>query len=70
MPNWVYIVLSQVRTLNGLNLLKGLPLPAIPKMAPCDDLKAHEQCLRAIEHSILWGKKEANDSRVRDADLI
>ncbi len=39
--NWVYVVLSRVRTLKGLFLLKELLLSAIPKLAPPAELIQH-----------------------------
>ena len=50
--NWIYVVLSRVRTLKGLFLLKRLPMSALSKLGPTEDLMAHENRLRAIERSV------------------
>lgn len=41
-----------MRTLKGLFLLKRLPMSALSKLGPSDDLVAHENRLRDIERSV------------------
>ena len=67
--NWVYVVLSRVRTLEGLFLLKELPESAIPKLAAPPELIQHEDRLRAIERLVL-DRREQMMRELDDTDEI
>ena len=62
--NWVYVVLSRVRTLNGLYLLKPLPRDCLDKFQVPADLIVFEQHMRDLERTILTQR----DNMMRDLD--
>ena len=49
LPNWIYVVLSRVRTLKGLFLLKPLPLDCLEKLAVPRELQQFEKRMRELE---------------------
>ena len=51
--NWVYVVLSRVRTLKGLFLLKPLPKNSLEKFVVNPELKAFESRMRELETHVL-----------------
>ena len=52
-PDWVYIVLSCVRTLNELFLLKQLPANCLEKFQVPRDLQAFEQRICNLESQVI-----------------
>lgn len=56
-PNWVYVVLSRVRTLKGLFLLKPLPTNCLDKFEVPRDLQAFEHRMQNLERSIIEARK-------------
>ena len=52
-PNWIYVVLSRVRTLKGLFLLKPLPENCLDKFQVPRDLQAFEQRMRDLERQVI-----------------
>ena len=56
-PNWIYVVLSRVRTLDGLFLLKPLSTDCLDKFqVPCE-LQAFERRMRALECSVIRARE-------------
>lgn len=53
MSNWVYVVLSRVRTLNGLYLLKPLPEDSLDKFRVPTELREFEDRMRAIQVQVI-----------------
>ncbi len=52
-PNWIYVVLSRVRTLKELFILKPLPANCLEKFrVPCD-LQAFERRMRDLESQVI-----------------
>ena len=58
LPNWIYVVLSRVRTLKGLFLLKPLPLDCLEKLAVPRELLAFEGRMRDLEQSVLQRREQ------------
>lgn len=56
-PNWIYVVLSRVRTLKGLFLLKPLPTDCLDKFQVPRDLQAFERRMRNLERSIFEARE-------------
>ena len=56
-PNWIYVVLSRVRTLKGLYLLKPLPKNCLEKFQVPRDLKAFEQRMRDLERLVIEARQ-------------
>ena len=48
-PNWVYVVLSRVRTLIGLFLLKPLPSDCLDKFVVPRELQAFERRMNSLQ---------------------
>ena len=57
-PNWVYVVLSRVRTLKGLFLLKPLPTDCLHKFEVPLDLQAFERRMKNLERHVLNERKQ------------
>ena len=58
MQNWIYVVLSRVRTLSGLFLLKPLPDDCLDKFQVPQDLQPFESRMYyALEHAIFTARK-------------
>ena len=51
--NWIYVVLSRVRTLKGLFLLKPLPTDCLDKFQVPRDLQAFERRMHSLECHVL-----------------
>ena len=51
--NWIYVVLSRVRTLEGLFLLKPLPTDCLEKFEVPRALQAFEGRMRDLEHQVI-----------------
>ena len=56
--NWIYVVLSRVRTLNGLYLLKPLPDDCLDAFQVPNDLVAFEQRMRGLESRVLEARRK------------
>mmetsp|Transcript_6259 Transcript_6259/g.13541 ORF Transcript_6259/g.13541 Transcript_6259/m.13541 type:complete len:111 (+) Transcript_6259:278-610(+) len=56
--NWVYVVLSRVRTRDGLYLLKPLPRDCLDKFQVPRELIAFEQTMRRLEEHNLTERVE------------
>ena len=52
-PNWIYAVLSRVRKLKGLFLLKPLPANCLEKFQVPRDLQAFEHRMRDLESQVI-----------------
>ena len=52
-PNWIYVVLSRVRTLSGLFFLKPLPLDCLEKNMVPRELQAFERRMKDLERQVL-----------------
>ena len=52
-PNWIYVVLSRVRTLKGLFLLRPLPTDCLDKFHVPPELHAFERRIQALELNML-----------------
>ena len=57
-PNWIYVVLSRVRTLKGLFLLKPLPTDCLHKFEVPLDLQAFERRMKNLERHVLNERKQ------------
>ena len=57
-PNWIYVVLSRVRTLNGLFILKPMPKHCLDSFQVPRELQAFEQRMRSLEHSIIEAREQ------------
>ena len=64
-PNWIYVVLSQVRTLKGLFLLKPLPGNCLEKFRVPRDLQAFERRMRNLESQVI-STRERNMAELRN----
>ena len=53
MANWIYVVLSRVRTLDGLFLLEELSYDILDKISVPRELKAFEKRMKDLEENIL-----------------
>ena len=58
MENWIYVVLSRVRTLKGLFLLKALPKTSLEKFGVPPELKAFEYRMRQLEACIIASREK------------
>ena len=57
MENWIYVVLSRVRTLKGLYLLKPLPKNSLEKFVVPPELKAFESRMRELETHVIQSRE-------------
>ena len=64
-PNWIYVVLSRVRTLKGLFLLKPLPANCLEKFRVPRDLQAFERRMRNLESQVI-STRERNMAELRN----
>ena len=55
--NWIYVMLSRVRTLKGLYLLKPIPKNQMDKFQVPRDLQAFERRMRVLQDSVLNARK-------------
>ena len=58
-PNWVCVVLSRVRTLRGLFLLKPLPSDCLDKFAVPRELQAFERRMNRLQDAVIEARKNA-----------
>ena len=58
-PNWIYVVLSRVRTLKGLFLLKPLPSNCLDKFQVPRDLQAFERRMHDLEHQVIEARERS-----------
>ena len=66
MENWIYIVLSRVRTLKGHFLLKPLPKNSLEKFAVPSELKAFEYRMRKIKACVIASREKNMAHLVQD----
>ena len=66
MENWIYVVLSRVRTLKGLFLLKSLPKKSLEKFGVPPELKAFEYRMRELEALIIASREKNMAHFVQD----
>ena len=52
-PNWIYVMLSRVRTLDGLFLLKPLPSNCLDKFRVPRNLQAFERRMHDLERQVI-----------------
>ena len=52
--NWIYVVISRVRTLKGLFLLKPIPSNVLEKIEVPRDLQAFERRMHALQNTVLF----------------
>ncbi|KAL7527853.1 hypothetical protein ACHAXR_004496 [Thalassiosira sp. AJA248-18] len=64
--NWIYVVLSRVRTLNGLFLLKPLPPNCLDKFQVPRELQAFERRMKSLERAVL----ELRERRMAALELV
>jgi hypothetical protein len=57
-PNWVYVVLSRVRTLKGLYLLEKLPNDCLDKFKVPRELLAFERRMGLLEEGVLNAREQ------------
>jgi len=69
MPNWIYVVLSRVRTLDGLFLLKPLPIDCLDKFAVPRELQAFERRMLDLERTVIHAR-ELNMAALDDSSDI
>ena len=55
--NWIYVVLSRVRTLKGLYLLKPLPKNVLDTFQIPQDLQSFEHRMQILQESILEARR-------------
>ena len=55
--NWIYVVLSRVRTLKGLFLLKPLPDDCLDKFQVPRELQAFESRMLSLQQAVLAARK-------------
>lgn len=55
--NWIYVVLSRVRTLNVLYILKPIPKNQLDKFEVPRDLQAFERRMHVLQDSALNARK-------------
>ena len=58
MENWIYVVLSRVRTLKGLFLLKALPKTSLEKFGVPPELKVFEYRMSQLEACIIASREK------------
>ena len=56
-PNWIYVVLSRVRTLKGLFLLRPLPTDCLDRFQVPRELQAFERRMQALELNVLQARE-------------
>lgn len=60
-PNWIYVILSRVRTRYGLYLLEPLSYDCLDKISVPRELAAFESRMKLLEHNILESRRRYMD---------
>ena len=66
METWIYAVLSKMRTLKGLFLLKPLPKNSLEKCGVPSELKAFEYRMREVEACVIASREKNMAHLVQD----